>query len=111
MACLIQTVKHKDLIYDVGLHRGEDAEFYLRKGFRVVAFEANPELAAFCHQRLKEFVAQGQLKIVQGAIVDPNTLKPGQTTVSFYKNEGASAWGTVCTPWAERNEKSGMPSS
>ncbi len=25
-----------DLIYDVGMHTGEDTEFYLRKGFRVV---------------------------------------------------------------------------
>ena len=25
------------LIYDVGAHRGEDTEFYLKKGFRVVA--------------------------------------------------------------------------
>ena len=35
-----------DLIMDVGMHRGEDAEFYLKKGFRVVGVEANPELVA-----------------------------------------------------------------
>ena len=29
-----------NLIYDVGLHKGEDSEFYLKKGFRVVAIEA-----------------------------------------------------------------------
>ena len=34
----------KDLIYDVGFHRGEDTEFYLAKGFKVVAIEAHPEL-------------------------------------------------------------------
>jgi len=39
--------KHHDLIYDVGLHKGEDAEFYLRKGFRVVAFEADSDLVDF----------------------------------------------------------------
>ena len=33
-----------NLIYDVGLHLGEDTEYYLKKGFRVIAFEANPEL-------------------------------------------------------------------
>lgn len=33
-----------NLIYDVGLHRGEDTDFYLKKGFHVVALEANPEL-------------------------------------------------------------------
>jgi len=28
------------LIIDVGMHKGYDTEFYLRKGFRVVAVEA-----------------------------------------------------------------------
>jgi hypothetical protein len=37
--------KHADLICDVGFHRGEDTAFYLKKGFRVVAFEAHPRLA------------------------------------------------------------------
>jgi hypothetical protein len=31
---------HPDLIFDVGFHRGEDTDFYLKKGFRVVAVEA-----------------------------------------------------------------------
>jgi hypothetical protein len=33
-----------NLIFDMGLHKGEDTDFYLRKGFDVVAFEANPFL-------------------------------------------------------------------
>ena len=37
-----------NLIYDVGLHRGEDTDFYLKMGFGVVAVEANPELIAQC---------------------------------------------------------------
>jgi hypothetical protein len=37
--------KHADLIYDVGFHHGEDTAFYLKKGFRVAAFEAHPRLA------------------------------------------------------------------
>ena len=34
--------KYSDLIYDVGFHQGEDTAYYLKKGFRVVAFEAHP---------------------------------------------------------------------
>jgi hypothetical protein len=37
----------RDLIYDIGLHKGEDSEFYLKKGFRVVAIEALPSLTLF----------------------------------------------------------------
>jgi len=33
------------LIYDAGMHRGEDAEFYLKKGFRVVGIEALAQTA------------------------------------------------------------------
>ena len=36
----------RDLIYDVGMHKGEDTELYLKKGFRVIAFEADPDLVA-----------------------------------------------------------------
>ncbi|HKF56732.1 MAG TPA: hypothetical protein VKJ45_14845 [Blastocatellia bacterium] len=32
------------LIYDVGPHLGEDTDFYLQKGFTVVAIKANPAL-------------------------------------------------------------------
>ena len=34
---LVDTPKYDDLIYDVGMHQAEDTEFYLHKGFRVVA--------------------------------------------------------------------------
>ena len=39
MSNLITTPKHDDLIYDVGMHKGEDTEFYLSKGFRVIALK------------------------------------------------------------------------
>ena len=103
--------KQPDLIYDVGLHKGEDAEFYLRKGFRVVAFEADSDLIALCTKRLKEFIDQGQLTIVHGAIVDPNLIGDGRKTVPFYKNWDVSAWGTVRADWVERNARLGTSSS
>lgn len=31
-----------DLIIDVGMHYGNNTAFYLKKGFRVAAIEANP---------------------------------------------------------------------
>ncbi len=105
------TPKHRDLIYDVGLHKGEDSEFYLRKGFRVVAFEADPDLIAFCRGKFKKYLDRGQLKIVEGAIVDPAWIRAGQKKVRFYKNSSDSTWGTVCNNWAERNEGLGTSST
>jgi FkbM family methyltransferase len=99
--------KHADLIYDIGAHRGEDAEFYLRKGFRVVAIEADPDLALACRRRLGRFLDAGRLTILEGAIVEPHTLDAGQRTVRFYKNDANPVWGTVRAEWAERNERLG----
>ena len=108
---VMHTPKHKDLIYDIGMHKGEDTEFYLRKGFRTVAFEANPELVRFCKNRLRDFVDHGRLTIVEGAIVDLDPMDAGQKKIQFYKNDEVSAFGTVCVNWAERNERLGTSSS
>ncbi|MEI6390568.1 MAG: FkbM family methyltransferase [Verrucomicrobiota bacterium] len=100
-------MKQKDLIFDVGLHRGEDTDFYLRKGFRVLAFEADPENAAFCRTRFREAILRGQLTIIEGAIVDYAQANATKSKVAFYKNEANSVWGTVCTDWADRNRSLG----
>jgi FkbM family methyltransferase len=83
----------------------------LRKGFRVVAFEADPDLIASCKERLGKFLDDGQLTIVEGAIVSPDLIKAGQKTVRFYKNCDVSVWGTACVDWAERNARLGASSS
>ncbi len=57
-----------DLIFDIGLHRGEDTDFYLKKGFRVAAFEADPNLVAHCKARFRDAISEGRLQIVEGAI-------------------------------------------
>ena len=90
----------RDLIYDVGMHQGEDTEFYLKKGFRVIAFEANPDLAASARAKFGDYIGNGKLVVVEGAIVEPSY--PAET-VEFYKNNKNSLWGTVSPYFAERN--------
>jgi FkbM family methyltransferase len=110
MSELINTPKHNDLIYDIGMHKGEDTEFYLHKGFRVVAIEADPDLVSSCRNRFKNFIDQGQLKIVEGAIVDPTAIEADQKKVQFYKNDDVSVWGTICSNWIDRNVRIGTSS-
>ena len=59
-----------DLIYDVGAHQGEDTDFYLRKGFRVVAVEADPVLAARLRENFATAIDCGQLVVVEAAVAD-----------------------------------------
>lgn len=108
MAAQRAAAKHSDLIYDVGMHKGEDTAFYLEKGFRVVGVEAKPALVAHCRQRFADEVGNGQLTIVEGAIVGPDHRGD---TVSFYRNDSLSVWGTISGAWAARNETLGAPSS
>ena len=59
-----------DLIYDVGMHRGKDTEFFLGKGFRVVAIEANLGFVEMVRHRLSCDVDSGRLTILGVAISD-----------------------------------------
>lgn len=107
---LFETAKQPDLVYDVGMHEGEDSEFYLRKGFRVVAVEANPDLVERCRERLADFIARQRLTIVEGAIpnVDLGDKAPEQST--FFKDDVNTGWGTVDAGWADRNTRVGAMS-
>lgn len=98
------TPKHDDLIYDVGMNLGQDTDFYLKKGFRVIAFEADPNIAEHCRKRFADEIESGQLVIVEGAIVE----KPSRgETVKFYRNEDHPLWGSTSEDWAYRNEVMG----
>lgn len=99
----IPTFKKPNLIYDVGLHHGQDTDFYLKKGFEVVAFEANPENAALCREKFADALAAGRLTLVEGAIVE----NPMQKQVRFYRNRDHSLWGSTSEDWAYRNEVMG----
>jgi len=69
------------LIYDVGMHNGSDTEFYLRKGFDVIAIEANPEYVARARQRFDVEITAGRLIVYDVALTDV----PGE--VAFFVHE------------------------
>jgi FkbM family methyltransferase len=99
----IIAAKQNDLIYDVGMHLGEDSEYYLKKGFRVIGFEADPNLAAYCRIKFHDAIEQKRLIIIEGAIVDSYALQK-IIKVKFFRNTNISVWGTLYKEWARRNE-------
>lgn len=78
------------LIFDIGAHSGEDTDFYLRKGFRVIAVEANPFLAERLAARFAAQVADGSLYIVDKAIT-----KVEQGELSFFVNKAKDDWSSL----------------
>ena len=92
-------VKHHDLVIDVGFHRGEDARFYLDKGFRCVAVEANPALVEQARTDFAEELADGRLRIYGVAIGD----QPG--TVRLSVADDITIWSSLSPRYIERNER------
>jgi FkbM family methyltransferase len=100
----LDTAISHDLVFDVGAHKGEDSEFYLKLGYRVVGIEANPELATELKSRYSREIARGAFAIVDKAISET----PG--TISFWVNKKLSVWGTADPNWAKRNQGMGADS-
>ena len=87
------------------MHSGKDTEFYLRKGFDVVAIEANPALVQRARSRLGKYLAVGRLRIYEAAIADY------EGEIDFFVNRQHDDWGTVSTAFAARNVRKGTENS
>ena len=103
--------KHADLIYDVGFHHGEDTAYYLKKGFRLVAFEAHPRLAEKGRAMFADAARDGRFTMVEGAIISPDEWVAGRREVTFYVNDAQDVWGTTQPDWAARSARDGTVSS
>jgi FkbM family methyltransferase len=80
---------HRDLIIDVGMNKGEDTRFYLAKGFRVIAIEANPQACERVAARHAAEIEAGRLTIINAAIFE----RGGELT--FYRNLDEPARSTL----------------
>lgn len=85
------------LIYDVGVHTGEDTGYYLHAGHRVVGVEANPEMCARLRERFATEIADGRLTLVNVGIADA----PGE--MEFYVCDDISEWSSFNRAIASRD--------
>ena len=76
------------IIFDLGFHNGDDTDFYLQKGFNVIALEANPELINNGKDRFKKEIETGQLKLLHNAVAD----KKGE--IDFFIHLKNSDWSS-----------------
>lgn len=66
------------------MHIGQDTEFYLAKGFRVVAVEANPQIAKQAMERFAGAIAAGRLTLINAGLAHQRGEMP------FYINKDIS---------------------
>ena len=78
-----------ELVFDVGMHDGDDTAYYLSKGCSVVAVEANPELCAHARERFGAEIGEGRLVIEEVAI----STEAG--TAAFYVTEGQNQFSAL----------------
>lgn len=90
------TTPQPDLIFDIGMHNGDDTDFYLKKGFRVVAIEANPTLCALGAARFKDALESKRLVICNIGIA------PARGELSFYINHNLTEWSSFDRDIASR---------
>ena len=85
------------MIMDVGMYKGEDTQFYLDKGFRVVAIEANSQFVFENRAKLGQYIQDGLLEILPLAIAEKEGVVP------FYLFPEKGDWGTLDPGYAQRN--------
>jgi FkbM family methyltransferase len=88
------------LIYDVGMHNGDDTIGYLNRGYKVVAIEADPVQANSAREKLKEYINAGQLSILNVGVA----AEEGE--FDFYINEVRAEWNSFDLSIASRD---GLP--
>lgn len=94
----------KDLIFDLGMNNGDDSDFYLKKGFRVVAVEANPDLCALARRRFAPELESGRLHIFNQAI----SKTSGE--IQLFINEQVSGWSTTNATYLKTRTSQGTHS-
>jgi FkbM family methyltransferase len=89
------------LIFDIGAHHGEDSEYYLKKGFKVVAFECAPNNINYLKQLFESEIETGALVLETKAVISEGG---NGKQVEFFVDEH-SVWGTVYFEWSSRNSR------
>lgn len=91
------------LVFDLGMNNGDDTEYYLAKGYDVVAVEANPHLCKLASERFGDAISKGTLTILNFAITDD------LRDCIFYVNTENHHWSSLDIKWAARNNTSVTP--
>lgn len=91
----------KSLIFDIGMHCGQDTQHYLQLGYRVVAVEAEPLLVDAARRRFAPEIAEGRLTVVHSVIAAEDGPVP------FWVFPDKSEWNTADTEHARQSIAAG----
>lgn len=96
----------KDLIIDVGMCDGADTAYYLFKGYRVLAIDADPILCEKASERFSSEIAERKLSILNLGVAE------NEQTLTFYrslKDPGLSSFDAELGTVGGRYEEMQIP--
>lgn len=76
-------------IIDVGLHKGQDAHYYLSRGFHVLGIDADPHLIDQAQRTFTKEIKEGRLRLLHAAITAHDSQE-----IDFYLSTN-SLWSSV----------------
>ncbi len=87
---------NENLIYDIGMHNGDDTAYYLSLGYNVIAIEASPDLVEKGKLRFQQEIADKRLEILNVGIASKSDF------MDFYLNKANSVWNSFDKEIGER---------
>jgi len=85
-------------IIDVGMHRGADSEYYAKRGFKVIAFEANPDLARDARAKFEQLDYSIE---VRNMAISPSGKGKGAFFVNDKRDQFSSLNKAICSRGGE----------
>jgi len=61
---------NEQVIYDLGFYDGSDTDYYLYKGYCVVAVEADPDLVEQGRRRFEKSILNERMRLIHAAVAD-----------------------------------------
>lgn len=82
----------RPIVFDVGMNVGGNIAYYLKKGYRVVGIDANPQLVDLVRRKFESDIAEGNLTLVNGGV------GPQETVLPFFVNTRQSGLSSFAAP-------------
>jgi FkbM family methyltransferase len=93
----------KNLIYDIGMHLGQDTAYYLSLGHDVIAVDAFPEMIEKASETFAEEVKNGRLRLLNYAMTGSDN-----DMVTFHISE-KSEWNSINQNISTRQNNKAIP--
>jgi FkbM family methyltransferase len=90
------------LVFDIGLHRGDDTAYLLHRGHRVVAVDADERMVESARQRFAREIEQGRLTLVHAMV-------GGASGTGTFHLSDETLWSSAHPQVAGRNRLSTRP--